>query len=297
MGKATITPFRFRNPTYIIKAVQGDMMSPNGRMEWPESGSVDDTKNFKADTTCGDGLYGFTIDHIMSGRPYNNYFDCPRGQSSKKYLILEVESSEIVDERNKCKVPRCNVVGCYEADEWQVFCAKWSHLLGDSPPVARIIANMMIWIGRMELTDDLREELRQWVKDNEVVKPGDGCITDAERDLYDHLYNKLRGEWLLEAPSNGRVLQIAFFLQTTSCQAARMALWASLQKNPAWLFAVHPHIEKIMVACASGSLDNVSTHPIRAYAGFSDKEHPIMSKLHMFPKEDQKEIREILGKV
>ena len=294
---ATITPFVFEDPTYIIKAVDKNMKSPVGRMVWPTSGSVDDTRNFVADKTCGAGLYGFTIDHLMAGDScYMSYFDCPTGKNTTRLLILEVERSEIVnDGSSKCKVPRCNVVGCYEADEWQVFCAKWSHLLGDSPPVDDIIEKFSVWIGSLILTDAMREDLRDWASRNTARLAGDGCSSEAERKLFEH-YVSLDFATLKLDLDQTLVLQIAHFMCTTTCAGARMSLWAKLQRSTRWLFAVHPHIEKIMVATAANGGATQDKYDMRTYQGWNDRnQHPVERRLDRFSEEDQKEIRLILA--
>ena len=106
-------PFKFEDPTYIIKAVSSTGASPVAKgYTWPKSGPVDDRENWNPEHRCGGGLYGYTIEHLQKGTG-GTYFDCPHGVSDKNrknFLILEVERSEIVlDGTDKCKVPRCNV--------------------------------------------------------------------------------------------------------------------------------------------------------------------------------------------
>ena len=296
---ATITPFVFDNPTYIIKAVNQNMSGPIASyFYWPKSGSVDDTKNWDPTRTCGKGLYGFTIKHIMEGTPYGDFFRSYRNyvsSSAKIYLILEVEESEIVLEGDKCKVPRCNVVGCYEADEWQVFCAKWSHLLNDTPTPDDIILKMRAWVGREILTDELREDLRTWAAGNKVREAGEGCQPGADLKTFHFLkanLNPKTGEWLKEDITEERVLLIAQWMCSTTCAGARMKIWALIQKNVNLLFAVHPYIEKVMVATACGDGDD--KYPIKAYANWHREQHWIVHELSKYSKADQEEIKELL---
>ena len=299
-------PFKFEDPTYIIKAVSSTGASPVAKgYTWPKSGPVDDRENWNPEHKCGGGLYGYTIDHLRGGSNGGGYFDCPCGITpgrKKNFLILEVERSEIVqDGIDKCKVPRCNVVGCYDVDDWHDFCTKWSQLLGNVMTPEEVMEKFMHWVGRLTLTDSLREELQAWMDEHENLhKAGDGCQSDDDLNTFKLVRDGLdprHGTWVKEKPTqdNEKVKIIADWMCTTTCPGARMIIWAMLQKNIEWLFAVHPYIEKVMVQTASKTCKQ-DKYPLSSYHGWEDqKAHPLSRRLNYFNSEDAKEVREILG--
>lgn len=288
--------FKFENPTYIVKALEMDMKSPTAGMKWPQSGPVDDRANFVAEKSCGNGLYGFTIDHILHGKPYLGYFE--KIDRAKYLLILEVESSEVVaDSDNKCKVPRCNIVECFHSDQWKNFVARWVKLL-DNPEITQdaVEAGLRRWLGELILTDEIRRELRAWVEAHGVVRQaGDGCSSDEERATYERLNLLIKEECMKRKPTPEEISEISDFMNGTTCPAARMEVWRRLQKSCQWLFPVHPFIEKVMIATATGSAKG-DKYPLSAYQGwYYEPRTPYAQDMNKFSKEDQTEIRSILS--
>lgn len=289
--------FKFENPTYIVKALEMDMKSPTAGMKWPQSGPVDDRDNFVAEKSCGNGLYGFTIDHILHGKPYELYFE--KISRAKYLLILEVESSEVVaDSDNKCKAPRCNVVECFHSDHWKNFVARWVGLLND-PKITQdaVEAGLRKWLGELILTDEIRQELRAWVEAHGVVpQAGDGCSSEEERSSYEQLLALLQNEAPKRQPTPEEISEISDFINETTCPATRMEIWSSLQKSPQWLFSVHHLIEDVIVSTAIGSIEG-DKYPLSAYQGYylGKPTHPYAHVMEKFSKEDQAEIRSILS--
>lgn len=253
-----LEPFVFNKPTYIIKAVDKNRLSPIARMPWPESGPVDDRDNFVPEMVCKGGLYGFTLDQVLDGTNYRGgYHDHFRVTSERKiFLILEVESSEIVRKHLDVKVPRCNVVGSFPSENWKGFLATWLDLMDRTESLAELETKFVSWMGFISLTDEIVKELRDWVTANGVLRvPGDGCQTQEHRDAYQFW---MTCDFNNEPLSASKVSDLANFINTCGCPGARLNVWARLQKCSRWLFAVHPAIENIMIATVTSNSSNES---------------------------------------
>lgn len=101
--------------------------------------------------------------------------------------------------------------------------------------------------------------LADWKKSKKKLSKGTKGISNEQ---YVEATAKL-GDWLKE-PKNvltdSQARQYAMFMHDCPPEP-RMSAWALLQKNPDNLFAVHPYIEKLMVATASGADTSKLTVP------------------------------------
>jgi hypothetical protein len=92
----------------MIRTAKKDLTSraPGGSFtpfKYPERGAVI-CEDWKDSKQCGNGMHGVLLD--SSGTALITY-DTKR---TTKFLLMEVETSEIVDLHDKIKVPRANVV-------------------------------------------------------------------------------------------------------------------------------------------------------------------------------------------
>ncbi|RJQ25415.1 hypothetical protein C4565_08320 [Candidatus Parcubacteria bacterium] len=258
-------PFVFNKPTYVIKAVDSGRLSPVARYPWPESGPVDDRANFVAEMKCKAGLYGFTLDQVVNSTYFRGaYHDHFRVTSEKKiFLILEVESSEIVHEGIQIKVPRCNVVGSFDSNDWKSFCSAWLNFMGQAELLGELETKFVSWMGFIALTEEIVQELRNWVVANRTLRiSGDGLRTQAERDAYQFWVSF---DFKTESITEAKAKDLANFFNTCGDPGVRLELWAKVQKNSNWLFAIHRDIEAIMAATATGDVVDTDTYPAGDY--------------------------------
>src|SRR5438309_2329889 len=86
----------------VLRTCAADMTA-HGGFQWPESGPVE-CQDWKPVAACGNGLHGLLWGQGDYGL-LNKSFDA-------KWLVVEVEKSEIVKIGEKVKFPRGNVVYC-----------------------------------------------------------------------------------------------------------------------------------------------------------------------------------------
>jgi len=106
------------------------------------------------------------------------------------------------------------------------------------------------FIGNREREIKASDILKNWKKSKKRLSKGQKGITNEQ---YVEACAKL-GDWLKDKENSltdPQARQYADFMHDCPPEP-RMSAWALLQKNPDNLFAVHPYIEKLMVATASG---------------------------------------------
>ena len=86
----------------ILRTCSADLTSHAG-FRWPESGPAE-APDWRPDAECGHGLHG-----LLWGEGDGGLLDW---SADAKWLVVEVEASEIVDVRGKVKFPRGVVVHC-----------------------------------------------------------------------------------------------------------------------------------------------------------------------------------------
>jgi len=240
--------FVFENPTYVMKVVQKGGIPTQGDVAfiWPEQGPVED-RNWKPKKECGNGLHACRVEQLQSGMGWLTCGEQPR------FLVCQVEESEIIDLRDKCKFPRCNVVhfgGWKDALQALRLCGE-----EDVPEDE----DFRTWAGWSSLTDANqagKNDFEAWLLTQETSIKEMPKI-DAKKDsfAFGSLVAPVTYDELLAARasiSGGKVLDDAAakhyaILMERANVAGRLHLWALLQKNPDNLFAVHPYIEKLMV--------------------------------------------------
>lgn len=120
-------------------------------------------------------------------------------------------------------------------------------------------SKFMKFIGDREREIKATDILKNWKKSKKRLSQGQKGITNEQ---YVEATAKL-GDWLKNKNNvltDSQARQYAAFMHDCPPEP-RMSAWALLQKNPDNLFAVHPYIEKLMVATASGADTSKLTVP------------------------------------
>lgn len=86
----------------VLRTCRADMTSYRG-FKWPESGPVE-APDWQPDEECGNGLHGW----LWGVGDYSLKHDDPNA----KWLVVEVNASEIIDLEGKVKFPSGNVLYC-----------------------------------------------------------------------------------------------------------------------------------------------------------------------------------------
>ena len=85
----------------IIKRVNADMTAYGG-FAWPMSGPCY-APDWKPDKECGNGLHGWRWTPSCD-------LTCVKRTEDERWLLLEVNSDDIIDLQGKCKFPACEVI-------------------------------------------------------------------------------------------------------------------------------------------------------------------------------------------
>jgi len=114
----------------VLRTCDSDLISW-GEFQWPSSGPVE-CSDWDPTPECGHGLHG-----LLWGEGNG---DLLNWDSDAKWLVVEVESDEIVDLRGKVKFPRGNVVYCGERD-------KAINLIASKAPSGSVIVGRRVTVG------------------------------------------------------------------------------------------------------------------------------------------------------
>jgi hypothetical protein len=110
----------------VLRTCAADGSSSHG-FKWPESGPVE-APDWKPTEECGNGLHGWLWGH-------GNWSLKTQGEKIK-WLVLEVESSTIVDLKDKIKFPRANVLASFAAWNDAMFFIRNRRPLSEATTVA-----------------------------------------------------------------------------------------------------------------------------------------------------------------
>ncbi len=248
--------YSFKNPEYVIRTCNedGTPIHGNEAFIWPRSGPVADS-NWAPTPHCGEGLHACRISQC--GKHYLLDTKYPL------FLVCEVEASEVVDVGGKVKFPRCNVIfsgswrgalRCLRSHSSDLVPSNtefmkqmgWEHLPeeayetpGHGEPVVYTSGSM----DPIRVGDVNNPVSKQEFLDTELCIGRQGLKKFVKRNISD-----------VEASRIASVMARCDYRR-------RMSLWSGLQRNVDNLFKIHPYIEKLMVATASGADTSKLTVP------------------------------------